>query len=58
MLHVSITSSQYLGIPPTGRAFSTEAMHIYRVEDGVPREHWDMRDDLGFFRQLGVAPPS
>jgi pimeloyl-ACP methyl ester carboxylesterase/predicted ester cyclase len=44
----------FLGIPPTGRSFSFEAMHAFRVEDEVVREHWAVRDDLGLFRQIGL----
>lgn len=47
---------EFAGIPPTGRAFGFEAMHRYRVEDGVIREHHAVRDDLGLFRQLGLVP--
>ena len=44
----------FFGIPPTGRAFSFEAMHVFRVEDEIVREHWAVRDDLGLFRQIGL----
>jgi pimeloyl-ACP methyl ester carboxylesterase/predicted ester cyclase len=44
----------FLGIAPTGREFAFEAMHTFRVEDGVIREHWAVRDDLALFRALGV----
>jgi pimeloyl-ACP methyl ester carboxylesterase/predicted ester cyclase len=46
---------EFVGIPPTGRTFTMDAMHLYRVVDGVIREHWAVRDDLGLFRQLGVV---
>ena len=50
---------EFLGIPSTGREFSFEAMHRFRVEDEIVREHWAVRDDLGLFRQIGViADPS
>jgi predicted ester cyclase len=48
--------AEFAGIPPTGRAFAFEAMHRYRVEDGVIREHHAVRDDLALFRQLGLVP--
>ena len=44
----------FFGIPPTGRSFSFEAMHAFRVKDEVVREHWAVRDDLGLFRQIGL----
>ena len=36
--------------------FRSEAMHRYRVEDGVIREHHAVRDGLTLFRQLGLVP--
>jgi hypothetical protein len=48
---------QFFDIPPTGREFSFEAMHVFRVEDEVVREHWAVRDDLGLFRQIGLIDP-
>ncbi len=46
---------EFAGIPPTGRELAFEAMHRYRVEDGVIREHHAVRDDLTLFRQLGLV---
>jgi pimeloyl-ACP methyl ester carboxylesterase len=46
---------EFLGIPPTDREFAFEAMHRYRVEDGVIREHHAVRDDLALYRQLGLT---
>lgn len=42
------------GIPPTGRRFQTEHVHIWRVADGLLAEHWMVRDDLAVVRQLGA----
>jgi len=47
---------EFVGIPATGREFAFEAMHRYRVEEGVIREHHAVRDDLALFRQLGLVP--
>ena len=46
---------EFVGVPPTGREFAFEAMHRYRVEDSVIREHHAVRDDLALYRQLGLA---
>jgi predicted ester cyclase len=35
---------EFFGIPSTGRKFSFEAMHRFRVEDEIVREHWAVRD--------------
>ena len=44
---------EFAGIPPDGPEFGFDAMHRYRVEDGVIREHHAVRDDLALFWQLG-----
>jgi steroid delta-isomerase-like uncharacterized protein len=41
-------------IPATGRAVTTEQIHVYRVANGRIVEHWSGRDDVGMFRQLGL----
>ena len=46
----------FMGMPPTGRSFSVQHMHMYRVKDGKLAEHWACRDDLGQLTQLGVLP--
>ncbi len=45
-----------LGIPPTGRSFRVQHMHMLRLRDGRACEHWATRDDLGMLQQLGVLP--
>jgi pimeloyl-ACP methyl ester carboxylesterase/predicted ester cyclase len=47
---------EFLGIPPTGAEIDAEAMHVYRVEDNLLREHRAVRDDLTLLRALGVLP--
>jgi predicted ester cyclase len=39
---------------PSGKRFSVEHIHIYRVEDHQLAEHWVVRDDLGMMSQLGA----
>ncbi len=41
-------------LPPTGRFFSTEQTHWFRVDGGRLAEHWATRDDLTAMLQLGV----
>ncbi|HLW17208.1 MAG TPA: ester cyclase [Actinomycetota bacterium] len=45
-------------IPPTGKKFSAEQSHWYRVRDGKLAEHWAVRDDLSAMMQLGVLAPA
>ena len=47
---------EFMGLPPTGRSFSVQHMHMYRVQDGKLAEHWACRDDLGQLVQLGLLP--
>jgi predicted ester cyclase len=46
---------EYLGVPPTGRSFSVQHIHIYRIVGGRLTEHWACRDDLGQLLQLGLV---
>ena len=45
---------EFLGRAPTGKAFATKHMHMWRLEDGQVVEHWSVRDDLGQALQLGL----
>jgi predicted ester cyclase len=47
-----------LGMPPTGRRFAVQHMHMLRMRDGLSSEHWATRDDLGMLQQLGIIPPA
>jgi predicted ester cyclase len=40
--------------PADGRSYTVKHVHIYRVVDGLIREHWAVRDDLSMLRQLGA----
>ena len=46
----------FMGIPPTGRSFVQEQIHLLRFVDGKAVEHRAVRDDLGMLQQLGVIP--
>ena len=43
-----------VGLPPTGRRFAAEQLHLCRLADGRIRHHREWRDDLGCLRQLGL----
>jgi predicted ester cyclase len=42
------------GIEPTGKTFSVQHIHMYRVQDGLITEHWANRDDILMMEQLGL----
>jgi predicted ester cyclase len=50
------TASQVM--PPTGRAFSANQTHWFRIAGGKVIEHWANRDDLATAQQAGWIPPS
>jgi predicted ester cyclase len=46
----------FRGVSTTsGRRFSAEHIHIYRLKDNQIAEHWVVRDDLAMMKQLGAA---
>jgi predicted ester cyclase len=46
-----------LGIEPTNRFCSVDEIVIFRLRDGKIAEAWEVYDEAGMWRQLGVAPP-
>ena len=46
------------GIPPTGKRFSAEYVHWFRLADGKVAELWALTDHLSRLQQLGLMPVS
>jgi steroid delta-isomerase-like uncharacterized protein len=46
----------FQGIPPTGRTFTQQQVHIFTTTDGRIISHRAVRDDLGLLLQLGWKP--
>jgi predicted ester cyclase len=46
------------GIAPTGRFARVDEMVIFRVADGKIAEAWEVYDEAGMWRQLGVSSPA
>jgi steroid delta-isomerase-like uncharacterized protein len=44
------------GIPPTGKRFSVDYVHWFRLAEGKVAELWAVRDDLTRLQQLGLIP--
>lgn len=44
---------EWMGRQPTGRSFSVEHIHVFRLEGDRIAEHWAGRDDVGMLRQIG-----
>ena len=46
----------FMGLAPTDRSFAYRQVHLIRFRDGKGAEHWAVRDDLSFLRQVGALP--
>jgi predicted ester cyclase len=46
-----------MGVEPTGRSCTVDEIVIFRVADGRIAEAWEVFDEAGMRRQLGVTPP-
>jgi steroid delta-isomerase-like uncharacterized protein len=46
----------FMGLPPSGNAYTIGEIHIFRIRDGRIAEHWHQADLLGMMRQLGALP--
>ena len=42
----------FMGIPPTGRRYSIDEIHIFRFREGRLVEHWHEFDKASLMRQL------
>ena len=46
-----------VGVEPTGRSCTVDEMVIFRIADGRIAEAWEVFDEAGMWRQLGVPMP-
>ncbi|MBA2392375.1 MAG: ester cyclase [Ktedonobacteraceae bacterium] len=53
---IPVEGGMLMTIPATGKAYTVQQIHIFRVENNKIAEHWAVRDDLGMMQQLGVVP--
>ena len=53
-----VHSGHFNGIPATGRPVSLTGISIDRLAGGKIVESWEVTDDAGLLRQLGVLPSS
>lgn len=52
----AVNGGLLVGAQPTGKHFSVQHIHWYKVRDGKITDHSTSRDDLGMLQQLGVVP--
>ena len=56
MAHSGTHTGSVRGIPPTGKRFSVDYVHWFRLAEGKVAELWAVRDDLSRLEQLGLFP--
>jgi len=49
-------TGEFMGLPPSGKAYTISETHIFHVRDGKVAEHWRDADMLGLMRQVGALP--
>lgn len=49
-------TGELMGMPPTGKPFEVNSIHIGRYAGGKLVEHWGLFDQGGMAMQIGVAP--
>ncbi len=52
----AVQTGEFMGMPPSGKAYTIGEIHIFRIRDGRVAEHWHQADFLGMMRQLGALP--
>ena len=50
-------SGPFMGMPATNKSVNVNGVDIVRFQDGKAVEHWEVTDQLGFMRQMGLIPP-
>jgi len=49
-------SGMMMGMPPTNKSVSVNGVDIVVFKDGKAVEHWEVSDNLGMMKQLGMMP--
>jgi steroid delta-isomerase-like uncharacterized protein len=47
---------ELMGIDPTGKSISVEAISVFRIASGKIAEEWTVWDALGLLQQVGAVP--
>jgi predicted ester cyclase len=45
-----------MGMPPSGKTYEIEEIHVFRLRDGKVAEHWHQFDQMAMMKQLGAMP--
>jgi steroid delta-isomerase-like uncharacterized protein len=49
-------SGEFMKMPPSGKRYSIEEIHIFRIRDNKVVAHWHQFDQMGLMQQLGALP--
>ena len=52
----AVQTGPFMGLPPSGKPYTIEEIHIFRIKDGKVTEHWHQGDFMGMMTQLGAMP--
>jgi predicted SnoaL-like aldol condensation-catalyzing enzyme len=47
------TGGEWLGVQPTGNKLKFDVVDMFRIQNGLIAEHWDVADTYSLFSQLG-----
>jgi steroid delta-isomerase-like uncharacterized protein len=50
-------TSEFRGLPASGKQIAISAYMTERIRDGKVVEHWSLFDQMSMMQQLGVLPP-
>lgn len=56
MGRLPVNGGLLVGVPPTGKRFAADHIHLLRLQGGLVCEHYACRDDIEMMRQLGLLP--
>ncbi len=45
---------EFMGLAPTGKKITAEAVDIYRIVNGKLAEYWNVTDNVNLFKQIGA----
>jgi len=51
---IPVNGGMFVGREPTGRKYTVQHVHLFKIVGGKITEHWANRDDLGAARQIGL----
>jgi steroid delta-isomerase-like uncharacterized protein len=50
-------TGSFMGMPPTNKSVKANGVDIVVFKNGKAVEHWEVMDQLGFMKQMGLMPP-